>query len=164
MRKTFPNRRLALGIISLALCMSSIFWVAISASSSADTRAVNSLGGVDSVNVLSQRANDIIYNALDSKLYISVPSIVGPTGNSIRRIDPMQLSVGTPLWVGSEPNKLSLSADGHSLYVGLDGRIFNSQVRYVEQYSRSTVRVRLRVLRRGTLSSIRNLGHRRFSH
>jgi len=121
MRKTFPNRRLALGIISLALCMSSIFWVAISASSSADTRAVNSLGGVDSVNVLSQRANDIIYNALDSKLYISVPSIVGPTGNSIRRIDPMQLSVGTPVWVGSEPNKLSLSADGHSLYVGLDG-------------------------------------------
>src|SRR4029077_1662552 len=43
------------------------------------------------------------------------------SGNSLVAIDPVSGSVGSPLTVGSEPNRLSESSDGRYLYIGLDG-------------------------------------------
>lgn len=67
-------------------------------------------------------ANDLVYSSATQLLYASVPSSGGPTlGNSIVSIDPNTGLLGSPVWVGSEPNRLGLSADGLTLWVGLDG-------------------------------------------
>ena len=66
--------------------------------------------------------NSMIYNPTNGLFYVSVPSSVGPPyGNSIVSVDPASGALGTPIFVGSEPNKLAITADGHSLWVGLDG-------------------------------------------
>ena len=70
------------------------------------------------VNLLT---SDILYKPASGKIYASVPGIMGNLGNSILSIDPIDGTLGTPIFVGSEPNKLAISDDGHYLYVGLDG-------------------------------------------
>ncbi len=71
---------------------------------------------------LALPTNDMVYNPTDQLLYASVPSSAGTTlGNSVVSIDPNTGIIGSPIWVGSEPNKLALSSDGTTLWVGLDG-------------------------------------------
>ncbi len=67
------------------------------------------------------RTNDLVSSGSTGKLYASIPSIVGSGGNSIASIDPTTGLVTGSTVIGSEPNKLTLSDDGHSLYVSLDG-------------------------------------------
>jgi hypothetical protein len=64
---------------------------------------------------------DLAYVPSAEVIYASVPSVAGPSGNSVAAIDPAAGAVGTPVFVGSEPNKLALADDGHTLYVGLNG-------------------------------------------
>ena len=79
---------------------------------------------------LALAANDLVYSSATQLLYASVPSSGGPTlGNSIVSIDPNTGVLGTPIWVGSEPNRLAVSSDGFTLWVGLDGA---SSVRKVD--------------------------------
>lgn len=83
-------------------------------------------GGVSSASTfttyLSLQANDLIYNTATQLLYASVPSAAGPSlGNSIVPIDPYTGVLGTPIFVGSEPNKMALSSDGTVIWVSLDG-------------------------------------------
>lgn len=71
---------------------------------------------------LALATNSMVYNPTDQRLFASVPSSAGASlGNSIVPIDPNTGVVGTPIFVGSEPNKLALSSDGSTLWVGLDG-------------------------------------------
>ena len=65
--------------------------------------------------------NDLIYNAGKQSLYASVPSSAGVGGNSITPVDPVTATVGSAVFIGSEPNKLAVSDDQHTMYVGLDG-------------------------------------------
>lgn len=65
--------------------------------------------------------NDVVYSSSTQRLYASMPSSVGASGNSIITLDPVTGSVDSPVFVGSEPKKLALSNDGNSLYVWLDG-------------------------------------------
>jgi hypothetical protein len=66
--------------------------------------------------------NSMIYNSVTGLLYASVPGSAGaPYGNSIVSVDPATGALGTPILVGSEPDKLALTADGRYLWVGLDG-------------------------------------------
>ena len=66
--------------------------------------------------------NSMIYNPTNGLLYLSVPGSVGaPLGNSIVPMNPATGALGTPIYVGSEPNKMALTADGQYLWVGLDG-------------------------------------------
>ncbi len=65
--------------------------------------------------------NDLVYSASTGQIYASIPSSEGSGGNSIAPINPVTGVVGTRTFIGSEPNRLALSDDGHSLYVGLDG-------------------------------------------
>lgn len=74
--------------------------------------------------------NSMVYNAANGLFYASVPSSAGPPyGNSIVSVDPATGALGTPIHVGSEPNKLAITSDGHYLWVGLDGA---SAVRQVD--------------------------------
>ncbi len=66
--------------------------------------------------------NSMIYNPVSGLFYVSVPSSAGtPFGNSIVSVDPATGAFGTPIFVGSEPNKLAITSDGRYLWVGLDG-------------------------------------------
>jgi hypothetical protein len=75
----------------------------------------------ENIRVFSQPANDLVFNPADGKIYASVPSSAGSTGNSIRPIDPQTGVVGNPVFIGSEPTKLAMANDGHTLYAALDG-------------------------------------------
>lgn len=65
--------------------------------------------------------NELVYDALRSRYYASVPSSVVGNGNSIATIDPHSGAVTYSQAIGSEPKTLSISPDGQYLYVGLEG-------------------------------------------
>ena len=85
------------------------------------TASIPVQGPTDFIRRISLKTNDLVYSPSLGKLYASVPSSVGSGGNSITTIDPATGTVETSVLVGSEPNRLALSDDGHSLYVNLDG-------------------------------------------
>ncbi len=71
------------------------------------------------VNISS---NSMVYNPVNGLFYLSVPSTAGlPYGNSIVSVDPMTGALGTPIPIGSEPDKLSLTEDGRYLWVSWYG-------------------------------------------
>ena len=66
--------------------------------------------------------NSMVYDPANGLFYLSVPSAAGaPYGNSIVPIDPATGALGTPIPVGSEPNRMAITADGRYLWVALDG-------------------------------------------
>jgi uncharacterized repeat protein (TIGR01451 family) len=83
-------------------------------------------GGTSSASAfttyLSLLTNDLVYDASRKLLWASVPSSAGPPlGNTVVSIDPYTGLLGTPIWVGSEPNRLAISSDGTTLWVGFIG-------------------------------------------
>jgi uncharacterized repeat protein (TIGR01451 family) len=73
--------------------------------------------------------NSMIYNPGNGLLYVSVPGSAGaPYGNSIVSIDSVTGALGTPIYMGSEPDKLAITSDGKYLWVGLDGAAAVRQV------------------------------------
>ena len=78
-------------------------------------------GPTEFIRRIDLQTNDLAYSNTTGKIYASLPSFAGSTGNSIAAIDPSTGSITSTTFVGSEPNKLALSDDGHSLYVTLDG-------------------------------------------
>lgn len=75
----------------------------------------------DFIRQINLTTNDLVYSASAGRIYASVPSSAGGSGNSLKAIDPATGLVTSSTFVGSEPNKLAISDDGHSLYVSLDG-------------------------------------------
>ena len=66
--------------------------------------------------------NSMVYNPTNQLFYLSIPSSAGaPYANSVVSLDPVTGSLGSPIFVGSEPNRLALTSDGKYLWVGLDG-------------------------------------------
>jgi DNA-binding beta-propeller fold protein YncE len=64
---------------------------------------------------------DLMFDRNTGKFYASIPSGAGAMGNSIAKIDPATGQVESFVFIGSEPGKLALSDDGHTLYVSLEG-------------------------------------------
>jgi hypothetical protein len=75
----------------------------------------------DWIRQIPLTTNDVVYSQSTGKLYASVPSAVGIGGNSIVTLDPVTGVAEAPVFVGSEPRKLALSDDGHSLWMSLEG-------------------------------------------
>ena len=66
--------------------------------------------------------NSMIYNPVNGLFYLSIPSSAGaPYGNSVVSVDPLTGTLGTPIPVGSEPDRLAITSDGRYLWVALDG-------------------------------------------
>jgi len=77
--------------------------------------------------------NDIAYDRVSGKIYASVPSRATSDrpsientpgtpysfGNSVVPVDPLTGTLGAPVYVGSEPEKLAASKDGQFLYASL---------------------------------------------
>ena len=74
--------------------------------------------GAQILNIL---ANDLAWDSVNQKIYLALPSKDGANGNSIQILDPTTATLGTSVFVGSEPNLLSVSANSKYLYVGLGG-------------------------------------------
>ncbi|MBD0373555.1 MAG: hypothetical protein ICV60_22165, partial [Pyrinomonadaceae bacterium] len=66
-------------------------------------------------------ANDIVLDESTQTIYASIASRAGQNGNSITAVDPLTASIKSSTFIGSEPTKLALAGDGHSLYAALDG-------------------------------------------
>ncbi|HEY6804938.1 MAG TPA: Calx-beta domain-containing protein [Pyrinomonadaceae bacterium] len=73
------------------------------------------------IRTVSLKASDIIYDPVSNKIYASQPSSAGPNGNSLIPITPTTATLGTPVFVGSEPTRLARSSDGQFIYVALNG-------------------------------------------
>src|SRR6185503_18875449 len=80
-------------------------------------------GPTEFIRQIPLTTNDLVYSPLTGKIYVTVPSSVGSGGNSIKSIDPATGVIESSTFVGSEPNKLAISDDGHSMYVSLDGAV-----------------------------------------
>ena len=89
------------------------------ANSAAD--AVSLVGPAPYVRQISLATKDLVYDPVTRMIYASVPSSAGSVGNSITPINPFSGTVGSSVFVGSEPGKLALSDNGQNLYVSLDG-------------------------------------------
>lgn len=77
--------------------------------------------GANSVVRLQLPANDLIYDPGTQKVYASVPGNVAGIGNTLAPIDPNTGNVSTPVFIGSNPNRLAVSDNNQFLYASLDG-------------------------------------------
>jgi hypothetical protein len=134
--KTLPSRVLT----TILTCAVAVSWVTFSVFSAPQADADSGVGNnriasenqsTDATVVLQTdqhfvrrlnlATNDLIYNAPDQRIYVSVPSSAGAIGNSLTQINPRTGEIGASVFVGSEPNKLARANDNQTLYVSLDG-------------------------------------------
>ncbi len=71
--------------------------------------------------VVSQLANDMVWDPLNQVIYLSVPSLASANGNTIAVLNPTSGSIQSTQFAGSEPDALAISDDSQFLYAGLDG-------------------------------------------
>jgi hypothetical protein len=91
--------------------------------SDVSTFAINSAPpSGNQISVYDAGGNDLVWDAVKAKLYVSVPGVQGDTGNTIAIIDPVAGTVTNSNFLGSEPARLSLSSDGNYVFVALYGQ------------------------------------------
>ena len=73
------------------------------------------------IRQVALNTNDLVSSSATQKLYASVPSAQGSTGNSIAEIEPAMGSITSSVFIGSEPTHLALANDGATLYSALQG-------------------------------------------
>jgi hypothetical protein len=71
--------------------------------------------------VVSQLANDMVWDPVNQVIYLSVPSLASSNGNTIATLNPTSGSIQSTQFAGSEPDALAISDDSQFLYAGLDG-------------------------------------------
>jgi hypothetical protein len=71
--------------------------------------------------VVSQLANDLVWDSTHQLIYLSVPSLAASNGNTITSMDPTTGTIQGSQFAGSEPDVLAISDDDEFLYVGIDG-------------------------------------------
>jgi hypothetical protein len=71
--------------------------------------------------VVSQLANDLVWDSTHQLIYLSVPSLAASNGNTITSLDPTTGTIQGSQFAGSEPDVLAISDDDEFLYVGIDG-------------------------------------------
>lgn len=71
--------------------------------------------------VVSQAANDLVWDSTHQLIYLSVPSLAASNGNTITSLDPTTGTIQGSQFAGSEPDVLAISDDDQFLYAGIDG-------------------------------------------
>ena len=71
--------------------------------------------------VVSQLANDMVWDPTNQVIYLSVPSLAPANGNTIAVLNPTSGAIQSTQFAGSEPDALAISDDSQFLYAGLDG-------------------------------------------
>ncbi len=81
------------------------------------------VGPSNAVRLLPLMANELVFDPMRSRIYASVPASESFLGNSVAALDADTGELLDAWFVGSQPNQIALSDDGHFLHVGLDGRM-----------------------------------------
>jgi hypothetical protein len=112
------KRRRVFGIV-----LSLIFLTNLAPVAGLSSPAVAARAQAESHNIRSffLATNDLVVDPLTQTIYASVPSAAGAGGNTITPINPSDDTIGTPVFVGSEPGKLAVSENGQYIYVALNG-------------------------------------------
>ena len=119
-----PGLKRRLALLLLVSIINFVVSPVLITTTAANTKAapINPFDGpTDFIRRIPLTTNDLVYSSTTGKIYASIPSSAGSSGNSIATIDPTTGTVTGSTFIGSEPNKLALSDDGHSLYAVLDG-------------------------------------------
>ena len=82
---------------------------------------IQTANGSSNLVLLSLQVKDLESDPTRPVLYASLGGTAGSLANTVVTIDPDNESIGTMVPAGSEPGRLAVSADGHFLYVALDG-------------------------------------------
>jgi hypothetical protein len=79
---------------------------------------VEVIGGVRKINL---SVNDLAADRTRGRLVAATPGSLGEWGNSVLTINPENGSVEQAAFAGSEPNDISVTSDGRSVYTNLTG-------------------------------------------
>ena len=71
--------------------------------------------------VVNVQANSLAWDAVNQQIYLTLPSVVVPNGNSVQVLNPFTGALGANAFAGSEPDLLAVSSTSEYLYVGQDG-------------------------------------------
>jgi hypothetical protein len=71
--------------------------------------------------VVNQLASDLVWDAANQLMYLSVPSFASSYGNTVAALNPLTGTITNARFAGSEPDVLALSDDNQFLYAALDG-------------------------------------------
>jgi hypothetical protein len=74
------------------------------------------------IAVYSSGGDDLVWDPVQQKIYVSSPGIQGALGNKIVTVDPVEATVSSTPFIGSDPARLSLSASSQYLYAGMNGQ------------------------------------------
>lgn len=77
--------------------------------------------GTDTVRRVPIVSNALVADAATGRLFVSVPGTGGARANTITTIDPVSATLGASAPIGLEPNKMGISPEGGTIWVGLDG-------------------------------------------
>jgi hypothetical protein len=115
------NQTIILCLLSIAALSGLSLVLVMAPGSSAQNVKESAAVFTTSVRQIPLPGNAIFLDQAAQKLYVSVPGTAGTGGNSIATVDPASGTIDNSVTVGSEPNKLAMASDGHTLYVSLDG-------------------------------------------
>lgn len=78
------------------------------------------------MNIYFDESADVVWDSRQNLLYVSKPTTSKANADTIMAFNPLHLTDVSSIWIyklpaGSNPDRLSLSADGKYLYAGLDG-------------------------------------------
>jgi hypothetical protein len=97
-------------------------WAAITVSNPAPGGGTSAALPLSIFSVITLGANHILYDPYSQNIMASVGSgSSSVAGNSIVAITPGTATVGTPVAIGSQPENMALTSDGHVLYTILTG-------------------------------------------
>lgn len=84
---------------------------------------VFSINAIQTTNlaVLDVEGNDLVWDSLRQKMYVSVPSAANANANTITIVDPIAGTIVGSQTTDPDPGVLSLSDDGQYLYAGIGG-------------------------------------------
>jgi hypothetical protein len=82
---------------------------------------ISATGPGDPVTIVSQSANDLVWDAEHGLIFVSVPSTATGHPNTVSALDPVSGTITASAATGSDPNALAISDDDQFLYVGVNG-------------------------------------------
>jgi Bacterial Ig-like domain (group 3)/Calx-beta domain len=89
-------------------------------SSGSSSRTSTALSAPPGIRQISLATKDIVYDPVGQRIYASIPSSAA-NGNSLTQIDPFAGTIGTSVFIGSEPGRLAISTNSQYIYASLDG-------------------------------------------
>ena len=103
--------------------------------------------------IVDAPASGLLFDPYSRLLYATIPgTATSMTGNSVVTIDPVTGTLGTPVFVGSQPTVMAETDDGNYLYIGLSGA--NSLAQFDLLHQTLTATIPLSVTQSGSTSSV----------